>query len=69
MNARERYNKDNMGNKTADEKAESLTADQKKQLLFEKQKALLDNFLKTGAISKAQYDTSLNGLKSKMHIC
>lgn len=37
-----------------------------KQKLYEKQKAMLDQFLKTGAIDKAQYEKSLNGLKEKM---
>lgn len=37
-----------------------------KQKLYEDQKKLLDIFLKTGAIDKAQYDKSLNGLKEKM---
>lgn len=36
--------------------------------LFEKQKATLDSFLKTGAIDKMQYEKSLNGLKEKMKI-
>ena len=36
--------------------------------LYEKQKAMLDQFLKTGAIDKAQYDKSLAGLKEKMGI-
>lgn len=37
-----------------------------KQKLYEDQNKLLDTFLKTGAIDKAQYDKSLNGLKDKM---
>ena len=36
----------------------SMTHEQKKHQLFLKQKALLDQFLKTGAISKAQHDKS-----------
>lgn len=40
----------------------------KKITLFNEQKELLDTFLKNGAISKEQYDTSLNGLKEKMQI-
>ena len=39
-----------------------------KQNLYEDQKKLLDTFLKTGAIDKAQYEKSLNGLKEKMGI-
>lgn len=42
--------------------------DKEKQKLYEDQKKLLDTFLKTGAIDKAQYDKSLNGLKEKMGI-
>lgn len=40
--------------------------EQVKQELYEKQKSMLDQFLKTGAIDKAQYEKSLNGLKEKM---
>ena len=40
----------------------------KKKELFEGQKQTLDTFLKTGAISKEQYDKSLEGLKTKMGI-
>lgn len=39
-----------------------------KKELFEKQKEMLDQFLKTGAIDKGQYEKSLNGLKEKMSI-
>ena len=39
-----------------------------KQLLFERQKQLLDTFLEHGAISKAQYNKSLGDLKEKMGI-
>ena len=39
-----------------------------KQLLFERQKQLLDTFLEHCAISKAQYDKSLGDLKEKMGI-
>ena len=37
-----------------------------KRALFEKQKELLDTFLRTGAITRAQYETSLTGLREKM---
>lgn len=37
-------------------------------LLFKNQKELLDTFLSHGAITKEQYNTSLNGLIEKMHI-
>lgn len=40
----------------------------KNMYLYEKQKAMLDQFLKTGAIDKAQYEKSLSGLKEKMGI-
>ena len=44
------------------------SADEKKLALFRQQKALLDTFLSSGAISQAQYDKSLNGLIEKMGI-
>ena len=37
-------------------------------MLFRRQKALLDTFLSTGAISQAQHDKSLNCLIEKMDI-
>ena len=40
----------------------------KKKELFEGQKQTLYTFLKTGAISKEQYDKSLEELKTKMGI-
>lgn len=39
-----------------------------KNELFLRQKKLLDTFLAHGAITKAQHDHSLNGLKDKMDI-
>lgn len=39
-----------------------------KRKLYEDQKKILDTFLKTGAIDKAQYEKSLNCLKEKMGI-
>ena len=42
--------------------------DENKKKLYEEQKKLLDTFLSTGAIDKAQYEKSLNGLKDKMCI-
>ena len=44
----------------------ALSYAEKNRLLFEKQKELLDQFLKTGAISKAQHDKSLHDLVEKM---
>ena len=45
-----------------------LSADEKKLALFRQQKALLDTFLSSRAISREQYDKSLNGLIEKMGI-
>ena len=44
----------------------TLSAEEKKKRLFEKQKALLDTFLAHGAISPAQYQKSLGDLRVKM---
>ena len=52
-------NKDNMSGQT-------LSPEEKKRQLYLRQKALLDQFLKTGAISQAQYDKSLGDLTKKM---
>ena len=38
------------------------------EMLFERQKQTLDSFLACGAISKEQYDKSLNTLKEKMNL-
>lgn len=48
------------------EQWDSLSPEEKKVQLYLKQKALLDQFLQTGAISKAQYDKSLGDLTEKM---
>ena len=45
-----------------------LPEEEKKKQLFLKQKKMLNQFLETGAISQRQYDTSLNGLITKMEI-
>ena len=45
---------------------EQNEAAEKKRQLFLRQKELLDTFLKTGAISQAQYDKSFGDLKKKM---
>ena len=42
--------------------------DKEKLELYMRQKKLLDTFLSTGAITKAQYDKSLGDLKLKMEI-
>ena len=47
---------------------ESLSPREKNLDLFRRQKALLDTFLSTGAISQAQHDKSLNCLIEKMGI-
>lgn len=44
----------------------TLSQEEKKRQLYEKQKDLLDTFLKRGAISKTQYDKSLGDLTEKM---
>lgn len=43
-----------------------LSAEEKREQLFLKQKHTLDLFLEKGAISKAQYDKSLGDLSEKM---
>ena len=45
---------------------EQLSYEEKKKQLFLKQKQLLDTFLSTGAITKAQYDKSLGDLVKLM---
>lgn len=47
---------------------ESLSREEKKKQLFLKQKDLLETFLKSGAISRAQYEKSYNDMKEKMGI-
>ena len=44
----------------------ALTGEEKKRKLYEKQKTLLDTFLKQGAITQQQYDKSLGDLTEKM---
>ena len=52
---------------TDSEKAwETLSPEEKKRELYEKQKALLETFLQRRAISQAQYDKSLHDLTVKM---
>ena len=48
------------------EPEELQTPEEKRRQLFLRQKQLLDQFLKTGAISQAQYDKSLGDLTRKM---
>ena len=47
---------------------DALTPEEKKRQLFLSQKELLDQFLKSGAISEAQYNKSLSGLREKMGV-
>lgn len=47
---------------------ENLSPKEKKLKLFENQKNTLDEFLKRGAISPAQYNKSYNDLRIKMGI-
>jgi len=46
----------------------NLTESEKKQMLFQKQKQMLDAFLERHAITRAQYDKSLGDLIEKMDI-
>jgi len=50
------------------EQWEKLSPEEKRIDLYERQKAVLDQFLKTGAISQAQHDKSLHDLTEKMNI-
>ncbi|MBQ6262708.1 MAG: hypothetical protein IJK58_04255 [Clostridia bacterium] len=47
---------------------ESLSREEKKKQLFLKQKDLLETFLKSGAISRAQYEKSYNDMNEKLGI-
>lgn len=47
---------------------EDYLAFRKNKKLFDAQKQTLDTFLSTNAITKEQYDKSLNGLKEKMKL-
>ena len=44
----------------------SLSEEEKKRQLFQKQKATLDKFLERKAISQEQYDKSFKEMKEKM---
>lgn len=44
----------------------SLSPEEKKRFLFDRQKETLDLFLKNGALSRAQYEKSLGDLSRKM---
>ena len=45
---------------------EGLSPEEKNRQLYWKQRALLEKFLETGAISRAQYEKSLHDLTEKM---
>ena len=45
---------------------EHLSPEEKKKELYLKQKRLLETFLERHAITREQYETSLNGLTEKM---
>ncbi|MBR6862363.1 MAG: hypothetical protein IKM73_13685 [Acidaminococcaceae bacterium] len=47
---------------------DSLTYKEKNKVLFECQKAKLEEFLKKGAISKPQYEKSMHDLIEKMKL-
>lgn len=55
-----------MENKTGENGWDTLTYEQKNRLLFEKEEALLKQFLTKGAISKEQYDKGLKELEEKL---
>ena len=45
---------------------EEMSKEEKKVQLWRNQKEVLDDFLRTGAITRAQYDKSLGDLTEKM---
>ena len=53
---------------TRSESDTNPTHEEQLKELFLKQKHVLDLFLERGAISRAQYDKSLNDMKEKMGI-
>ncbi len=54
--------------KAEDHRFNALTAEEKKQYLFDEQKNTLDMFLEHGAISQEQYEKSLHDLMEKMKL-
>jgi len=60
--------KDNVDAVAATVILEGYLALLKNRKLFDSQKETLDTFLETKAITKEQYDKSLNGLKNKMNL-
>ena len=55
-----------MDSKTGDNKWDSMTYEEKNRLRFEKEEALLRQFLEKGAISREQYDKGLRELEEKL---
>lgn len=53
---------------TIDEEYDKLSKREKRIKLYFDQKIVLDDFLSSGAITKAQYDKSFNDLTAKMNI-
>lgn len=51
-----------------DAPVQDRTQEEKRMALFLRQKQMLDAFLQRGAITRAEYDKSLNGLRDKMGI-
>ena len=47
---------------------DSLTYAEKNKALFERQKAMLEEFLEKGAISQPQYEKSMHDLIEKMNV-
>ena len=45
---------------------EELSHEEKNRILYERQVALLETFLRKGALSRAQYEKSLHDLTEKM---
>ena len=47
-------------------KWDTLSYEEKNRALYEKQKALLETFLRNGALTRKQYEKSLHDLTEKM---
>ncbi|MBR0143609.1 MAG: hypothetical protein IJM21_05480 [Clostridia bacterium] len=45
---------------------EKLSYEEKNRVLYERQKALLETFLRNGALTRKQYEKSLHDLTEKM---
>ncbi|MBQ4506329.1 MAG: hypothetical protein II971_03670 [Firmicutes bacterium] len=51
--------------KLSEEAREELSREEKNELLYWKQKAMLEEFLERGAISRAQFEKSMHDLAGK----